>query len=734
MKNALPHNGHHLYQVGEFQLNIPECALLLNGEPVAITPKMFDVLWLLVRNSGRTVGKDELLSAVWSDSFVEESNITVTIGQLRKVLGDDAHTPSYIQTIARRGYRLVAPVSEVREPVEIALHAAATGNGLATEFRQELKHSNGGNGRLEIATNGSATEAVEQPAIEKKSLLWIVPLLIVGLVAISAAAVYVWKSRTQTIASRMTNLRAERISDTGETSGANISPDGKLIAYSTIEGGKPVIWLRQLISGKTLQIVLAPGDMVSGVSFSNDGQYIDYFHSAGGAFSDVSRVSILGGTPTKLLSRVHGSYSFSPDGTKLAFTRFQDHVGSVFIANADGSDERSMITPPTGQTIMSVDWAPDGKSIAYSLGKFMSRNNEVSLAEYDLATGKERILTEFGWNDVEGIMWLPDRSGVLVSARDTVDAIHQIWLVTLPSGDVRQVTFDSGSLKLRGASADFSKLLGSQKWLASRLWVGEAGDPAAARDVAPAAFDVAIAPDGSLVFPAADTMTTDIWISNPDGTGRRQLTNNAAVERSPAVSPDGKFIVFAASVKGKQSIWRMDIDGGNPIPLTSDDGSWPTFTSDGKFVLFNSLEGGSLLKVSIDGGESTLVFKGRAMRPAVSPDGSSFAHYGFKDNIRVLFVRKLDGGELLKEVPIPGLPVTYLQPQWTADGKAVVITAEESKVANLFVQPLDGSPMKKLTNFTSDIIFDFDISADGSRIAMVRGRWNYDTVLLTWSD
>jgi Tol biopolymer transport system component len=501
-----------------------------------------------------------------------------------------------------------------------------------------------------------------------------------------------------------------------------------------MEGGKPVIWLRQLITGKTLQIVLSPGDLVSGVSFSNDGQFIDYFHSAGGAFSDVSRVSILGGTTTKLLTNVHGSYSFSPDGTKLAFTRFKDHAGSVLIANADGSDEHLIITPPPGQTIMSVDWAPDGNSIAYSLGKFMSRNNEVSIAEHDLATGSERSLTDFKWNDVEGVMWLPDKSGVLVSARETVDAIHQIWLVNLPGGDARQISFDSSALKLRGASADFSTLLGSQKWLAARVWVGDAKDPAAVRDVSPAAFDVALAPDGSLVFPAADTMTTDIWISKPDGTSRRQLTNNAAVERSPAVSPDGKFIVFAASVNGKQNISRVDIDGGNPIALTNDDGSWPTFTPDGKFVLFNSLEGGSLLKVSINGGEPAIVFKGRAMRPAVSPDGSSFAYYGFKDDMRVLFVRKLDGGDLLKEVPIPGPPVTYLQPQWTADGKAVVITAEESKVANLFLQPLDGSPMKKLTNFTSDIIFDFDISTDGTRIAMVRGRWNYDTVLLSWSD
>jgi Tol biopolymer transport system component len=253
--------------------------------------------------------------------------------------------------------------------------------------------------------------------------------------------------------------------------------------------------------------------------------------------------------------------------------------------------------------------------------------------------------------------------------------------------------------------------------------------------VASAGFDVTIARDGSIVFPAADTLTTDIWISNPDGTGRQQLTNNQAVERSPAVSPDGKFIVYSSSLKGKQTIWRMDIDGGNPTMLTSTEGSWPTFTPEGAFVVFNALDRSSVLKVPTEGGEPTVVFDGRAMRPAISPDGHSFAYLGLSGNSRMLYVRKLDGGELIKEIAIPGRPVTQLRPKWTVDGKSLLINVtEDGKVGNIFRQPIDGSPPEKLTNFASDIIFDFDLSIDGSRVVLVRGSWNYNTVLFTGLD
>ena len=75
-----------------------------------LTPKVYEILRLLVQNKGHMLGKDEMIKAVWPDSFVEEGNLVFNIRQLRKALGDDAQAPRYIATIARRGYRFIAEV------------------------------------------------------------------------------------------------------------------------------------------------------------------------------------------------------------------------------------------------------------------------------------------------------------------------------------------------------------------------------------------------------------------------------------------------------------------------------------------------------------------------------------------------------------------------------------------------------------------------------------------------
>ena len=89
----------------------------INGNAVPLTPKAFDVLVVLVERSGHLVEKDELLRIVWADSFVEEANIARIIHTLRKVLGEDENGNKFIETVAKKGYRFVAKVEEVREPL-----------------------------------------------------------------------------------------------------------------------------------------------------------------------------------------------------------------------------------------------------------------------------------------------------------------------------------------------------------------------------------------------------------------------------------------------------------------------------------------------------------------------------------------------------------------------------------------------------------------------------------------
>jgi TolB-like protein/DNA-binding winged helix-turn-helix (wHTH) protein len=109
-KDPTDRDPQELYEFGPFRLEPGERKLWRNDEPVALTPKAFDTLVLLVRNSGHLLEKEELVRALWPDSFVEEGNLSNNVFVLRKALGED---PQYIETIPRRGYRFVGAVRQL---------------------------------------------------------------------------------------------------------------------------------------------------------------------------------------------------------------------------------------------------------------------------------------------------------------------------------------------------------------------------------------------------------------------------------------------------------------------------------------------------------------------------------------------------------------------------------------------------------------------------------------------
>lgn len=121
-----------VYHFGPFQLDADARRLLRLGDPVPLTAKVFDTLSVLVRNHGRVLDKEELLSAIWPGTAVEEANLTQNVFTLRKVLGDNAKDARYIATIPGRGYSFVAPVSNLSGQECQQSDAVGTRRGLTT--------------------------------------------------------------------------------------------------------------------------------------------------------------------------------------------------------------------------------------------------------------------------------------------------------------------------------------------------------------------------------------------------------------------------------------------------------------------------------------------------------------------------------------------------------------------------------------------------------------------------
>ena len=137
----MPRQTRFLYHFGEFRLD-PQERLLLRGEqPLSLTPKALDTLIVLVENSRHIVTKDELMSRVWPDIYVEETNLAQHISMLRKVLGERPDGGQYIETVPKRGYRFVVPTKKVRQaptetleaPKEEEAAAPTEGRGRAVE-------------------------------------------------------------------------------------------------------------------------------------------------------------------------------------------------------------------------------------------------------------------------------------------------------------------------------------------------------------------------------------------------------------------------------------------------------------------------------------------------------------------------------------------------------------------------------------------------------------------------
>lgn len=729
------------YDFGDFRLDISEKTLRRGGKFISVTPKVFETLFVLIANAGRTIEKDELMREIWQDRFVEESNLTFNIGMLRKALGDNASQPTFIETVPRRGYRFIAEVKRLSgDEIQANGERRARSSNEQTPHERDVKSDN-----LTLPADDFPVETavVQTPRSDVLAAIWSRPIIYsitAILIGVFLTAGFFLLRNQPSFYERFgvdrhgsVFLSVEKLTDTGSVHGSNISPDGKFIVYNTIENGKNGIWLRQIATGKTISLLTATDELFNGLGFSRDGEYIYYSHHRKGEHLNLSRISTLGGAPTHILSGMHSGWSFSPDDRQIAFGRIGEQGSQLMIADADGANERKIFSTPKSRYMFAIAWSPDGKSIAYCIGngRYDGGGMDYGIYEFNLANGTERSLTDLKWNHLENIRWLPDQSGLLVTGREKAELNDQIWRLSLLDGRAEQITDDTSELSFRGASTDFSRILADQTTLKSSVWLVSKNNLSDARPIAKAEFDVAWMPDGKIVFPTRDTIAADLWLTAADG-GKQQLTVNDAMERSPAASPDGRFIVYVSTRNGQQNVWRTDADGNNQKALTNGAGeTFPTFTPDGQWVVYTANKDKSLWRVSVEGGEPEQLSAARHQRVAISPDGKQVAYFGRINNQPKLIVESFPECAAVSVFDATINEASMMKVVWTKNGKALLYyTNDISLVGNLWQQPISGGSPQKLTNFTSQRIFDFSLSSDENQIALVRGEWNYDAVLL----
>jgi Tol biopolymer transport system component/DNA-binding winged helix-turn-helix (wHTH) protein len=716
----------HLYDFGEFRFDTKEKILIRDKEHFALTPKVFELLSVFVENQGRLIEKDELMKKLWADSFVEDSNLTFTIRQLRKILGDDAQNPTYIKTVPRHGYRFIAPVNEIFEE-----ETSVFEDNLPVEI-------------FPLKAVEPTDAALKNTYFRQVFFKLSVPIAVLSIFLVASIAVASWVWRINLLKSDLTapiltaDFKSEKLTNTGGVFQAVISPDGKRMAYSSEINDKQSIWIRQFETSENIQILPNSDEFYYGLGFSHDGQTIYFARGIQSGIITIYHVSVFGGIPKEIVNGTQGWFSLSPDDKQISFVRCaekDDDNCSLYIADTDGKNERKILTRPRPIRLGDNQFSPDGKSIAFAVGQSSNASNEFNLREINIETGVESEITGQKFFYISNLRWLSNKSGFIITATELYQRPTKIYRVSRQTGEVKTLTKDSTYYNQISLDNDADKMVATQYFGDFRLWLAPASDMNAAKIVSFAQSGFVYTPSGKLIYGSTTDGNQNIWMMNGDGTEQRQLTNGQGANSQPRVSPDEKFIYFASNRSGSSQIWRMNADGSNQTQISNDEGGDPLFvTADGNTVYYKTSLSRNLKKVTLnnDGNlVSSLISNERMYGAAINPTGETAAYFSHENDgsHKIVLMSAADGKILQSFIPADekSRPMKIL---WSKDSKYLYYLVRNGSKSVIWQLSLETGKSEILDEMNDHELTDFAFSPDGKTFAFICGRWRHDAFLI----
>jgi serine/threonine protein kinase/Tol biopolymer transport system component len=540
------------------------------------------------------------------------------------------------------------------------------------------------------------------------------------------------------------HLEVTKLTNNGNTRSAAISPDGKYVAYSMDEAGKQSLWVRQVAIANNRRLVPLTDAEYYVLNFSPDSAYIFYVAWRHQDVAGVFKIPVLGGSPTMVMDDLKGPGCFSPDGKQVALLSYDaDAKASVLtISNVNGTgDKRRLVSHKNPEYLGWPAWSPDGKVIAISLISFDAAGIYGRVMEIKVADGSERFISQQRWQSNDNLAWLSDGSGLLFCAKESDAPYEQIWEISYPEGATRRLTNDLTDHLGVTLTADSKAMVTLQIEARSTIWVSALGDFKRTVQITPGAgtyYDLSWTPDGKILYASDASGSADIWETDADGSGRKQLTAGAGRNYAPAASPDGRRIAFHSNRSGVWQIWIMDRDGGDPRQLSSGDtdSNWPAWSPDGHWLVYEHKTASlttSIWRTPAEGGSPVRLAEA-AMRPTISPDGKLIASWqetGEPNVHLVVAIIAVEDGRTVQSFEVPRTarrgwdwPV-----KWMPDGTGVVYIDQRGGISNLWMQPLHGGQPKQLTDFKDNQLFSFAWSR-GLRLATARGLKTGDAILI----
>jgi len=634
-----------VYEFGEFRLDPVARVFTRQDQPIALAPKSFDLLMLLVERRGRVLERGELIRELWPDTIVEEANLTFQVSTVRKALGEDGS--KWIETVPKHGYRFTAPVREVR-PED-------------TRDREALSMSPAARVRL-------------RPAMWRRAATG---LALVAVVA--AVVVFRYASRPDAPVPREIRLEAVPFTSyTGREAEPTFSPDGSQVAFTWDGENQDNLDIYvKAIGAEQPRRLTSDRARDGSPAWSPDGTRIAFLRDKPGGGSEVRLIPPTGG-PERRIGEVEGQahqgLSWSPDGSLAVVDRSSpgEPLGIFVLDIVSGVKKR--LTPPSTFADILPAFSPDGRTLAFNRTP-LGRGPFVHVVP--VAGGEPRELAETRFPRPR-LAWILGGKEILFAAvplahdggqprpSSAGTASTSLWRVPVDGGQARLIAGSENAGDV-AVSTDGHRLVYSQGTIDWDIWRLDLRRRAATGDaqtpfIASTKIDAnpQFSPDGGRVaFTSHRSGQPEIWVVDGQGRDPRQLTffGRKGSIGAPRWSPDGNTIAFdfGAEDGNNVDIYVISALGGPGPPrrVTTSPAidAMPSWSKDGRFIYFGSRRDGQwqVWKVPSSGEEA-----GNARQVT---RGGGFAAIESKDGRHVYFTRKMSWFELqnsLWRIPVEG--------------------------------------------------------------------------------
>lgn len=540
------------YEFGPFRLDATERVLLREGKPLLLTPKGVEILLTLVESRGRLLEKEELLDKVWADTFVEPANLTQTVSVLRKMLGDDAQTPQYIQTVPTRGYRFIAEVNEVSiEEEEISVEEHSRSTVVINQVEN-------------INRESRAWQALKRRLPQRKIAL-VTTVALFSLSGVGLGLLLFARSGQGGIVRpadiQFKQFFAVREQELSTLHSARFSPDGNLVAYAHTGDGQD-LWVKQV--GDSLPHRVTNDQWLDFCPvWSPDGQRLAYVSNRGNQIG-IWTIPYLGGTAE--LVKILGDNSLDIKGgppllkawSKDGRTIYYEWNHNFYSLDLN-SQEKTVLQLTHLENASQFALSPDEKRIAY-------QGSDLKIWLADLLGGRPIQATNEQAVDLHPV-WHPDGKHLIYNSLR--DGRSQIFLTDLESRSPISLMASDFDGSLSDVSQQ-GKLLCFGRRNESHLFSVdiESGRETQLTDSLGVEFWPSATPDGSAI--AFQSIVGERFDWDPrKGT---LLKKHLGVSESPQMiaadafdaewSPDGKTIAFLRWTGRSHALWTVPAAGG----------------------------------------------------------------------------------------------------------------------------------------------------------------------------